>query len=88
MSTVVLMENGEYLITYEICGRGGLGCAVHVKTSADGRTWDEKDMGTAVVTEDGRYAGSSPYTVWDPATKQLVLVSQNSRDVNTDEPAP
>lgn len=86
MATVARMDNGQYAMSYEVCGRPN--CPVHVKTSTDGVTWRETDLGTAVVTDDSLYAGSSPYTVWDPSTKQLVLASHAVWDVATDVQAP
>ncbi|KAL1896056.1 hypothetical protein Sste5346_004795 [Sporothrix stenoceras] len=88
MATVALMDNGEYAMSYEVCGRPN--CPVHVKTSKDGVTWGDgaSDVGTAVVTEDSLYAGSSPYTAWDPATNQLVLACHAVWDVATDTQAP
>ncbi|KAK9368625.1 hypothetical protein V1509DRAFT_609406 [Lipomyces kononenkoae] len=71
MATVAKMGNREYLMSYELCGRPG--CPVHVKTSKDGVTWDAPSVGNPVITSDALYGGSSPYTVWDSSTKQLVL---------------
>jgi hypothetical protein len=85
MPTVTLMDNGEYLMAYKVCGRDPLNCPVYVKTSPDGITWDENDLGIAVVSEDGRYLGSSPYTLWDPSTKQLLLAAHNTWDSMTNE---
>ncbi len=75
-------------MSYEICGRDPLKCPIHVKTSPDGINWNAADLGTAVVSEDGRYAGSSPYTVWDPSAKQLVLAPHNVWDVTSNTRAP
>ncbi|CAK7213017.1 hypothetical protein SEUCBS140593_001703 [Sporothrix eucalyptigena] len=82
MASVALMDNGKYLMSYEVCGRPN--CPIHTKTSTDGVTWGAGDVGAAVVTEDGLYAGSSPYTVWDPSTQQLALASHAVWDVATD----
>ena len=86
MATVALMGNGDYLMSYEVCGRPN--CPIHVKTSRDGVTWNAEDVGNAVLTDDALYAGSSPYCIWDPSTKQLVLASHNVWSVNTDLAAP
>lgn len=88
MPTVVKLDNDEYLLTYEICGREPVRCPIHVKKSPDGRNWEEADLGTAVVSEDNRYAGSSPYMVWDDSTKQLVLAPHNVWDIDTNARAP
>ncbi|CAK7216571.1 hypothetical protein SCUCBS95973_002852 [Sporothrix curviconia] len=85
MASVARMDNGQYAMSYEVCGRPN--CPIHVKTSADGVTWNAADLGTAVVTEDALYAGSSPYTVWDPSTSQLVLASHAVWDLATDTQA-
>lgn len=88
MATVAVMDNGQYAMSYEVCGRPN--CPVYIKTSKDGVTWGQgaSDVGTAVVTDDSLYAGSSPYTVWDPATNQPVLDSHAVWDLATDTQAP
>ncbi|KAH8878934.1 neuraminidase [Thozetella sp. PMI_491] len=88
MPTVALMDNGEYLMAYEICGWDPLRCPIHVKKSPDGITWNAADLGTAVVSEDGRYAGSSPYTIWDSSSKQLLLAPHNTWDITTNARTP
>lgn len=76
MATVSRMSNGEYIMSYEICGRTN--CPVYVKTSMDGVNWNAGDLGSPVASEDGLYyAGSSPYNIWDPSTKQVILASHN-----------
>ena len=84
MATVAKMDNGEYIMSYEVCNRPG--CPVHVKTSPDGVTWNPSDVGMAVAA-DGLYAGSAPYMVWDPSSKQLVLASHSIWDESTTLPA-
>ncbi|CAK7221818.1 hypothetical protein SBRCBS47491_004658 [Sporothrix bragantina] len=85
MASVALMDNGQYAMSYEVCGRTN--CPIFVKTSDDGVTWDASDLGSPVVTDDALLAGSSPYTVWDPSTNQLVLASHSIWDVSTDTTA-
>ncbi|KAH8812604.1 Sialidase, partial [Xylogone sp. PMI_703] len=86
MATVALMDNGDYIMSYEICGRPN--CPVHVKTSKDGVTWNAGDVGSSVITDGGIYPGSSPYTIWDPSTKQVVLASHAIWSISTDTQAP
>ena len=86
MATVAFMDNGEFIMSYEVCGRTN--CPVHYKTSTDGITWDATDVGTPVVTVDGLYPGSSPYTVWDPSAKQLVLAGHSVWGVSDDLRSP
>ena len=71
MATVALMDNGEYIMSYEICGRPM--CPAHVKKSWDGVTWNTSYTGVAVQTYDNFFPGSSPYIAWDPHQKQLYL---------------
>jgi hypothetical protein len=74
------MDNGEYIMSYEFCPPP---CHIHVKTSKDGFNWNASDVGTAVSTTDRISAGSSPYVVWDPSMKYLVLASHVEWDVGT-----
>lgn len=85
MPWVALMGNGEYIMSYEVCGRTGW--PVFTKTSKDGVTWDAGDVGTP-VTSDGVYPGSSPYIIWDESTKQLVLGSKSVWKQSDDSFAP
>lgn len=86
MATVALMDNGEYVMSYEVCNLPN--CHVHFKTSKDAVTWDASDLGTAVVTEDNLYPGESPYVIWDSFEKQLVLSSHGVWNVQTGQDAP
>jgi hypothetical protein len=74
MVTVARMgDNGKYVMSYEVCGRPN--CQVHYKYSTDGDSWNATDLGQVPTTSDGRYPGASPYLVWDPAIKGLVLAA-------------
>ena len=86
MPTVALMDNGEYVMSYEICGRPM--CPAHVKTSSDGAEWNAGDRRSAVDTDDALFSGSSPYVVWDPSNKQLVLAGHSIWYTSTVTQAP
>lgn len=74
---------GGYVLGFEVCGR--INCEVHVKSSANGRDWGAPgDLGTKVVTTDGRYLGHSPYLIW--ADGRLVLDAQNVYSTATNQP--
>jgi hypothetical protein len=92
MPTLATLPGGRMVMTYEFCGKGH-NCAAHIKSSTDGgTTWGAgpQDMGTKVVTSDGRYLKNSPYVVWTPAggrSGELLLagrwtlsVGSNARD--------
>ncbi|KAJ5112514.1 hypothetical protein N7532_000559 [Penicillium argentinense] len=87
MPTVARMDNGEYILSYEYCGLTN--CRIYVKISPDGSTWGPSfDVGKPVSTDDSLYPGSSPYIVWDPATRQVVLSSHSAYYVHNDSLAP
>ncbi|KAJ5454191.1 uncharacterized protein N7458_005147 [Penicillium daleae] len=71
MATVAKMDNGEYIMSYEFCGVPH--CPVHFKISKDGHSWDPTDTGMGINTTDGIHPVHSPYTIWDPSTKQVIL---------------
>lgn len=66
--------NGEFVLSYEVCGRPH--CEVRYKVSPDGDRWRPTELGQRVVTSDGRYPGHSPYVTWLPETDELVLAGQ------------
>lgn len=74
MATVARMDNGEYIMSYEFCGFPN--CPTRVKTSSDGVSWEETNLGIQVSTFDGLYAGASPYIIWDESEKQLVMATR------------
>ncbi|KAJ5974159.1 hypothetical protein N7481_011369 [Penicillium waksmanii] len=75
MATVSRMENGEYILAYEYCVTAD--CQIYVKMSSNGSNWVSSDMGDAVSTTDGLFPASSPFIVWEPTAKQLILSSQS-----------
>ncbi|KAL5355404.1 hypothetical protein BJX96DRAFT_170636 [Aspergillus floccosus] len=81
MASVARMDNGEYFMSYEVCLKVNAVCHVHGKTSPDGVNWNASDVGVAIETADRISPWASPYTVWDPATKQLshrsVFINKN-----------
>lgn len=85
MATVARMDNGEYFMTYERCDSSNYGtnhsrpCSIHGKSSKDGVTWNPTDNGTFVSTPDGVQASGSPYVIWDPVGKQLIVSSRAQR---------
>ncbi|KAG2415817.1 hypothetical protein HFD88_007009 [Aspergillus terreus] len=89
MASVARMDNGEYFMSYEVCLEFNAVCHVHGITSPDGINWNETDVGVAIETADRISPWASPYTVWDPAAKQLVLGSMQqflNNTVNLDAP--
>ncbi|KAE8135085.1 Sialidase [Aspergillus pseudotamarii] len=81
MATVAKMGNGEYFMSYEWCDSRNYPatCQVHGKTSKDGITWDTSDEGVLVASPDGVGAYDSPYSIWDPVGKQLIVSSFSKR---------
>jgi hypothetical protein len=81
MATVAKMDNGEYFMSYEWCDTRNYGkhCSVHGKTSKDGVTWDASDEGVFVSSPDGVQAVGSPYSIWDPVGKQLIVSSKGKQ---------
>lgn len=86
MATVAKMDNGEYIMSYEFCGRPD--CSARTKTSKDGVSWDPSNIGTRIFTADGIHPGSSPYTIWDPSTKQVILSTHFIYITSTNQRAP
>ncbi|KAJ5224942.1 hypothetical protein N7468_006167 [Penicillium chermesinum] len=83
MATVAKMDNGEYFMSYEWCDiryyQSTGSCPVHGKTSSDGVSWNPSDNGTYVSTPDGVLGCGSPYSIWDPVGKQLIVSSSSKR---------
>jgi hypothetical protein len=75
MATVVRMDYGEYTLAYEYCGTAN--CPIYVKFCNDGLNWVSSDTGDAVSTTDDLFMSSSPFIVWEPTAKQLILTSQS-----------
>lgn len=89
MPTVTRVGDGSMVLAYEMCGDGRT-CEAFIKTSTDGgQTWGEgpADVGTKVVSADGRYLGSSPYIAWSPEggpDGTLLLTGMRTRLVDGD----
>lgn len=87
MVTIAVMPNGNWIMSFELCGKNH-NCEAHVKISTDeGRTWGSgpTDLGTEVLTDDGRYLGSSPFITWSPAggpNGELLLSGMRTRFVS------
>ncbi|OGE52608.1 hypothetical protein PENARI_c010G00078 [Penicillium arizonense] len=86
MATVAKMDNGEFIMSYEWCiGNVTTGemtsepCPIHVKMSVDGVSWNKSDTGTVIYTTDGIQTFGSPYTIWDPTEKKVIVSSKTKR---------
>ena len=73
MGTVALMNDGRYIMTYEICNANNPHCGnpVHYRYSRDGVDWgDPRDPGMKLIIcqgeENQAVAGSSPYLAYCP----------------------
>ncbi len=70
MATVVQMNDGRYIMAYEMCHEAdpNYGNPIYYRYSADGINWgDPKDPGLKVVTNTGAMPGSSPYLAYVPS---------------------
>jgi hypothetical protein len=82
MPVVRRLPNGEYVMSYEVCGvRRKFQCVVHYRTSADGWDWgDSADLGIRPETADGEYFKHAPTLAWapEPGNPQgrLLLIGQ------------
>lgn len=81
MTTIAQNNSGLYVLSFEICGPA-YGCQAHIKTSGTADSWGSgaNDLGTAVVTTDGRSLYHAPYITWSPAggsNGQFLLAGQN-----------
>jgi len=66
MPVVIMLPNGQYLMSYEVVGRPD--SEMHVKVSADGDNWGTvSDLGSLVATADDRFLEGTPYIVRSPA---------------------
>lgn len=80
MVTIAQMNDGRYIMTYEICSEIDPDCgnAVHYRFSSDGIEWgDTTDAGTKLVTDTGAIPGSAPYITYVPGYGEngLLLVT-------------
>jgi hypothetical protein len=80
MANVRRGPGGTYFMSYELCGVSPDGCAVHLRTSSDGRSWgDPNDPGSIPRTVDGREFRHAPTLAFSPtpgANGRLFLVGQ------------
>ncbi|MFF3137415.1 ricin-type beta-trefoil lectin domain protein [Streptomyces mirabilis] len=80
MASVVKLPNGSYAMAYEDCKAGydpDSACAVYVKTSPDGLSWNPGNLGSIAQTMDGRHFLHTPQLAWSPAggTNGTLLLS-------------
>ncbi len=69
MVTVAQMNDGRYIMTYEMCNEVDPNCGnpVYYRYSADGINWgDPKEPGIKLVTDTGAVPGSAPYVAYVP----------------------
>lgn len=78
MAVVRKIPNGNYVMTYEICGSRN--CDVYVRTSPNGSSWGTaSDMGTRVESTAGNHFGHTPTITWmnDGSVQgRLLLIGQ------------
>lgn len=69
MVTIARMNNGRFIMTYEMCNEANPDCgnAVHYRFSTDGINWGNvTDPGIKLVTDIGAVPGSAPYIAYIP----------------------
>lgn len=66
MTTVSLLPNGSYFMTYEFYGAVEEAFAVYYRISDSPLTFNEAGYGQVVRATDGSFPVSSPYNVWTP----------------------
>lgn len=89
MATVVRLASGRYLMSFEVCGQPN--CPVHVKSSEDGVHWgDPTDLGPLVRTDNGTYAGRTPYIaiVRGADSRDMLVLTSKGLFGPDDLPAP
>ena len=66
MISIAKMGNGEYFMTYEICNLNG--CPIYYRKSTSISDWPNKgDLGTEIVSVDGKKLNSAPWCAWTPS---------------------
>ena len=81
MGTVVRMNDGRFIMTYEMCNAENPDCGnpVYYRFSEDGIDWgDPADPGFRVVTDTGAVPGSSPYLAYVPGYGENGLLLMTS----------
>lgn len=86
MPVVRQHPNGEYLMTYEICGQPGdngrYDCATYLRRSADGWNWgNPDDRGTLLTSAENRYFTHAP-TIAIAEDGTLLVVGQQLRNAD------
>lgn len=82
MAMVSHLPGKTFFMSYEICGPVGH-CQVYSRTSRDGWSFgDPAAFGAKVLTTTGQYLAHAPANIYDPATRQLLLVGQVLYDAN------
>lgn len=78
MPVVRRMPDGQYVMTYEICGVPDANCATYIRRSPDGLTWgDSSALGARIVSTAGHYFAHAPVVAVRPGgSGGLVLVGQ------------
>ncbi|KAJ3975675.1 BNR/Asp-box repeat protein [Lentinula raphanica] len=79
MTTVALLPNGSYIMTYEFFGAPEASFAVYYRVSDDPTTFDSAP-GQVLRATDGTIPTSSPFIVWSPVggANGILAVSANS----------
>ncbi len=73
MPTVVRLQDGTYIMCYEVCGRN---CDTYIRTSSDGNNWgNPADLGTRVESTEGNHFSHAP-TISLSEDGKLFIVGQ------------
>ncbi|MBQ1934982.1 MAG: exo-alpha-sialidase [Clostridia bacterium] len=69
MAVITRLGDGSYFMVYEVVNyRSGAVNPIMYRVSVDGLDWgDASDIGTELVSVDGKALGSAPYCAWSPA---------------------
>lgn len=80
MTTVALLPNGHYIMTYEYCGAKEGGCPVHYRLASDPTKFNSAPD-HLLRASDGTVPSGSPYVVWTPAggAQGTIVVSSGGR---------
>lgn len=76
MTTVAAMNNGNWILTYELCQTTGGSCPVYYKISSDPLNFNAVS-GQQILPTDGSHPCCQPYVVWTPngGTNGTIVVS-------------
>lgn len=76
MAIISRLPNKSYFLSYETCGPA-TNCQVYFRTSADGLHYgDPANSGIRAVSTTGQYFAHAPANIYDPATRQVLLIGQ------------